>query len=79
MSSILNMLSVKKIIPHLIMSFGLWLLYWLFTVWFRIIFIIIYFHSLVAGIFILKVSFIGILVSILIPEPAKADRNSKWS
>jgi ABC-2 type transport system permease protein len=25
-----------KIIPYLIMSFGLWIMYWLFTLWFRI-------------------------------------------
>jgi hypothetical protein len=26
----------RKIIPYLIMSFGLWIMYWLFTLWFRI-------------------------------------------
>lgn len=70
--SLLKMMSVK-IIPYLILSFGVWLLYWLFTIWFRIPF---YENLLpltfVAGIFILSVSFIGILVSILIPNQLKA-------
>jgi ABC-2 type transport system permease protein len=70
--SILKMMSVK-IIPYLIMSFGVWLLYWMFTFYFRIPF----FENLlqltfVAGIFVLSVSFIGILVSILIPNQLKA-------
>jgi ABC-2 type transport system permease protein len=70
--SILEMMSVK-IIPYLIMSFGVWLLYWMFTFYFRIPF----FENLlqltfVAGIFVLSVSFIGILVSILIPNQLKA-------
>jgi ABC-2 type transport system permease protein len=33
--SLLKLMSVK-IIPYLIMSFGLWIMYWLFTLWFRI-------------------------------------------
>jgi len=70
--SILKMISIK-IIPYLIMSFGIWLLYWFFTFYFRIAF----FENLlqltfVAGIFVLSVSFIGILVSILIPNQLKA-------
>jgi ABC-2 type transport system permease protein len=70
--SILKMISVK-IIPYLIMSFGVWLLYWMFTFYFRIPF----FENLlpltfVAGVFVLSVSFIGILVSILIPSQLKA-------
>jgi ABC-2 type transport system permease protein len=70
--SILKMMSIK-IIPYLIMSFGVWLLYWFFTFYFRISF----FENLlqltfVAGIFVLSVSFIGILVSILIPNQLKA-------
>jgi len=70
--SILRMMSIK-IIPYLMMSFGVWLLYWMFTFYFRIPF----FENLwqltfVAGIFILSVSFIGILVSILIPNQLKA-------
>ncbi|MBW4361318.1 ABC transporter permease [Flavobacterium taihuense] len=70
--SILKMMSIK-IIPYLIMSFGIWLIYWMFTFYFRIPF----FENLlqltfVAGIFVLSVSFIGILVSILIPNQLKA-------
>lgn len=70
--SILKMMSIK-IIPYLIMSFGVWLLYWMFTFYFRIPF----FDNLpeltfVAGVFVLSVSFIGILVSILIPSQLKA-------
>lgn len=70
--SILKMISIK-IIPYLIMSFGVWLLYWMFTFYFRIPF----FENLlpltfVAGVFVLSVSFIGILVSILIPSQLKA-------
>ncbi len=70
--SLLKMISIK-IIPYMIMSFGIWLVYWLFTKWFRIPF---YDNLLpltfVAGIFVLSVSFIGILVSILIPNQLKA-------
>ncbi|WP_166921893.1 ABC transporter permease [Flavobacterium poyangense] len=70
--SILKMLAVK-IIPYLIMSFGVWLIYWLFTIWFRIPF---YENLLpltfVAGVFVLSVSFIGILVSIIVPNQLKA-------
>ena len=62
-----------KIIPYLIMSFGVWLMYWFFTWWFHIPF---YNNlgalTLVAGIFIIAVSFIGILVSILVPNQLKA-------
>lgn len=70
--SILRMMSIK-IIPYLMMSFGVWLIYWMFTFYFRIPF----FENLwqltfVAGIFVLSVSFIGILVSILIPNQLKA-------
>lgn len=70
--SVLKMMSIK-IIPYLLMSFGVWLLYWMFTFYFRIPF----FENLwqltfVAGIFVLSVSFIGILVSIIIPNQLKA-------
>lgn len=66
-------LIMVKVIPYLIMSFVVWLMYWGFTFWFRIPF----FENLgaltlVAGIFVLSVSFIGILVSILIPNQLKA-------
>lgn len=70
--SILNLLAVK-IIPYMIMSFGIWIIYWLFTLWFRLPF---YENLLpltfIAGIFVLSVSFIGILVSILVPSQLKA-------
>jgi ABC-2 type transport system permease protein len=70
--SILNLLAVK-IIPFMIMSFGIWIIYWLFTLWFRLPF---YENLLpltfIAGIFVLSVSFIGILVSILVPSQLKA-------
>ncbi|MCC9061514.1 MULTISPECIES: ABC transporter permease [Flavobacterium] len=70
--SLLNLLAVK-IIPYMIMSFGIWIIYWLFTLWFRLPF---YENLLpltfIAGIFVLSVSFIGILVSILVPSQLKA-------
>ncbi|QGK77061.1 ABC transporter permease [Flavobacterium sp. SLB02] len=70
--SILNLLAVKMI-PYMIMSFGIWFIYWLFTLWFRLPF---YENLLpltfIAGIFVLSVSFIGILVSILVPSQLKA-------
>ena len=70
--SILNLLAVK-IIPYMFMSFGIWIIYWLFTLWFRLPF---YENLLpltfIAGIFVLSVSFIGILVSILVPSQLKA-------
>ena len=66
-------LIMVKVIPYLIMSFAVWLMYWGFTFWFRIPF----FENLgaltlIAGIFVLAVSFIGIFVSILIPNQLKA-------
>ncbi|HLV45830.1 MAG TPA: ABC transporter permease, partial [Flavobacterium sp.] len=70
--SVWEMIAVK-VIPYLIMSFGIWILYYLFTLWFRIPF-----HenigtlTLIAGVFVLAVSFIGILVSIMIPNQLKA-------
>jgi ABC-2 type transport system permease protein len=70
--SILNLLAVK-IIPYMIMSLGIWFIYWLFTLWFRLPF---YENLLpltfIAGIFVLSVSFIGILVSIMVPSQLKA-------
>lgn len=70
--SLIKIIAIK-IIPYLIMSFGIWLLYYMFSVWFRIPF---YENlgglTLIAGIFVLSVSFIGILVSILIPNQLKA-------
>lgn len=70
--SITKMLAVK-IIPYLLMSFGVWLVYWLFTLWFKVPF----YENLgpltfVAGIFVIAVCFIGVLVSVLIPNQLKA-------
>lgn len=66
-------LMMVKVIPYLIMSFGIWLIYWLFTWWFKIPF---YENlgtlTLAAGLFVLSVCFIGILVSLLIPSQLKA-------
>ena len=62
-----------KIIPYMIMSFGLWILFWLFTLWFRIpLYDNLFPLTIIAGIFVLVVSFMGILVSILIPSQLKA-------
>jgi ABC-2 type transport system permease protein len=62
-----------KIIPYLIMSFGLWIMYWLFTLWFRIpLYDNLFPLTIIAGIFILVVSFMGIMVSILVPSQLKA-------
>lgn len=70
--SVWEMIAVK-VIPYLIMSFGIWILYYLFTLWFRIPFYEnIGTLTLIAGVFVLAVSFIGILVSIMIPNQLKA-------
>ena len=62
-----------KIIPYLIMSFGLWIIYWLFTLWFRIpLYDNLFPLTIIAGIFILVVSFMGIMVSIMVPSQLKA-------
>lgn len=66
-------LMAVKILPYLFMSFAVWLMYWAFTWWFDIPF---YENlgalTLVAGFFVVAVCFIGILVSILIPNQLKA-------
>ena len=62
-----------KIIPYMIMSFGLWILFWLFTLWFRIpLYDKLFPLTIIAGIFVLVVSFMGILVSIVVPSQLKA-------
>ena len=62
-----------KIIPYMIMSFGLWILYWIFTLWFRIpLYDNLFPLTIIAGIFVLVVSFMGILVSIMVPSQLKA-------
>lgn len=66
-------LILVKIIPYLVMSIGIWILYLAFTWWFQIpVYENIWPLTAVAGIFVLAVSFIGILVSILIPNQLKA-------
>lgn len=71
-TSLFSMMAVK-IIPYLIMSFGIWLLYWALTFWFRIpINENLGALTLIAGVFVLSVIFIGILVSIVIPNQLKA-------
>lgn len=66
-------LMLVKIIPYLLMSIVVWLMYWGFTWWFDIPF---YKNlgalTIVAGFFVLAVCFIGILVSIIIPNQLKA-------
>jgi len=62
-----------KILPYLFMSFVVWLMYWAFTWWFSIPFYEnLWALTLVAGFFVMAVCFIGILVSILIPDQLKA-------
>lgn len=71
-TNIFSMIAVKTI-PYFIMSFGIWALYWGFTFWFRIpVNDNIGTLTLIAGVFVLSVSFIGILVSIIIPNQLKA-------
>lgn len=71
-NSTLQLLLVK-IVPYLIMSFVIWLMYWCFTWWFNIPFTEnLGKLTLVAGVFVLSVTFIGVLVSILIPDQLKA-------
>lgn len=70
--TIFNMLMVK-IIPYLILSFGVWIMYWLFAIWFRVPFNNnLLALTIVAGVFVLSVSFLGILVSSVIPNQLKA-------
>lgn len=67
------MLILVKLIPYLIMSMGIWGIYLGFTLWFRIpLYENILPLTWIAGVFVLAVSFIGILVSILIPSQLKA-------
>lgn len=71
-TSLLSMIAVK-VVPYLIMSFGIWVMYWLFTFWFKIpVNENLAELTLIAGVFVVSVSFIGILVSIIIPDQLKA-------
>src|SRR5699024_8206983 len=71
-SNTLKLMLVKSL-PYLIMSIGIWILYILFANWFRVPI-----HSnflaltLIAGIFVVAVTTIGILVSIILPSQLKA-------
>lgn len=66
-------LIMVKVIPYLIMSFGIWLMYWLFTFWFKVPFTEnLGVLTLIAGVFVISVCFIGILFSILLPNQLKA-------
>lgn len=71
-NSVFTMMAVK-IIPYLLMSFGIWMMYFAFTYWFRVPFNDnLGSLTLVAGVFVMSVCFIGILTSILIPNQLKA-------
>lgn len=62
-----------KLIPYLLMSGMVWMMYWGFTRWFNFpIMENLLPLTLVAGLFVVAVCFIGILVSILIPNQLKA-------
>ena len=62
-----------KLIPYLLMSGMVWMMYWGFTRWFHFpIMENLLPLTLVAGLFVVAVCFIGILVSILIPNQLKA-------
>jgi ABC-2 type transport system permease protein len=66
-------LIMVKVLPYLIMSFGIWLLYGLFTIWFKVPFTQnLTALTLIAGVFVTSVSFLGILFSILLPNQLKA-------
>lgn len=70
--TIVNMLMVK-VIPYLILSFGVWIMYCLFAIWFKVPFNEnLLALTLVAGVFVISVSFLGILVSSVIPNQLKA-------
>lgn len=71
-TSLVSMIAVK-VSPYLVMSIGIWLMYWAFTFWFRIPLNENFWAlSLIAGLFVLSVSFMGILVSIVIPSQLKS-------
>jgi len=71
-TSLLGMIAVK-IVPYLIMSVGIWAMYLAMTYWFRLpINENLGALTLIAGVFVLAVCFIGILVSIVIPNQLEA-------
>src|SRR5690606_9460953 len=66
-------LLMVKVLPYIIMSGIVWLLYGLFAWWFKVpVFHNVIALSFAALVFVLSVSFIGILVSILLPSQLKA-------
>lgn len=66
-------LIVVKVVPYLVMSLGVWLMYWGFTFWFDIPFKENLLPlTLIAGVFVLATCFIGILVSIVLPGQLQA-------
>lgn len=66
-------LIMVKVIPYIIMSLGIWLMFGLFTIWFKIpITENLGALTLIAGVFVTAVSFMGILVSIVLPNQLKA-------
>lgn len=67
------MLIMVKVFPYLIMSVGIWAMYWGFTFFFKIPYNANFSKlTLIAGLFVTSVSFIGILVSIVLPNQLKA-------
>lgn len=67
------MLIMVKVFPYLIMSVGIWAMYWGFTFFFKIPYNANFSKlTLIAGLFVISVSFIGILVSIVLPNQLKA-------
>lgn len=66
-------LILVKTLPYLIMSIGIWLLYIGFAKWFRVpIHNNFMALTLIAGLFVVSVTMIGILVSIVLPSQLKA-------
>lgn len=66
-------LILVKVLPYIMLSLLVWLMYAVFVWWFKMPFLInIIAMSLASLAFVLAVSFIGILVSILIPSQLKA-------
>lgn len=71
-SNTLKLILVKTL-PYLIMSIGIWLLYIGFAKWFRVpIHNNFMALTLIAGLFVVSVTMIGILVSIVLPSQLKA-------
>ncbi len=68
-----TVLILSKITPYLLMSIPVWISYLVFALWFRMpLTENLYPLTLITGLFVLSASFIGILVSIIIPNQLKA-------